>query len=782
MSGMIRPTRPGTVSLSDSQMAMGSVGMGMRPGMGQPTQQMSGADSIRALLSQGIGNTSTNNSGFNWSNTNNSLYAEEVYKSLQGNNTENTDSLAYYIELVAPGMAVFVNQICARLMGGLIFEEFKKIRDNYRLNPNTMQVDEILSAFIDDVNKHPEFNRIIGMHGAPFFGQQLIDILRTSNRQGLDTGDYLSATHGAVRNVLFFELVSWLTKSSRGQMYTHNLPKYIMAKIADLDKYKEYASKIYDMFGQTFPYAGLEFKRPQSTRPDFSMLYGNIGGYELGTLDAHRASAGDYQTFTPPQDDQYREVYEMVARNAAARKQQQYGYAQQSTAPKVKETVDGAITDWNVVRKDYENLTPANRNEFNVRRFFRPTGRKNHYLVLDTEWRKIKHAYPKHPEMGVEETLLPGCFRIVVIDLDTDEGWFSHIVRTKMDAAMVVSNPAKLLPYLDNPEDMSQFTIRPVKLEDVGDKENFTIEVETCRELEKDIPLVVVEDEIVSQSSKDIETTIRNANQSVSKNFKEENATGFKVTNWDTFTCHSPEDKIRLFQDLPFLFKDGYVDTQKSFFQICREVSGFIGDNIVNSDVMEFITERLTTTFNEWLVNQMGYDADPSGDNHLSTSDIIEDFREMSEHLKEHDEVAYHDFHDKGSNNYLVNAAQIFTFKHPEKEGEELTNLEKLQQEVDLVVSRDMCFTVVNRRGGPIHTPGEVVYIKRSKFPEYFQLMERGFDQIMGPNGNPDITDKVIMFSDSGNMWLFTQSAVSSDVATLRHITRTDPLVIRSLD
>jgi hypothetical protein len=93
-----------------------------------------------------------------------------------------------------------------------------------------------------------------------------------------------------------------------------------------------------------------------------------------------------------------------------------------------------------------------------------------------------------------------------------------------------------------------------------------------------------------------------------------------------------------------------------------------------------------------------------------------------------------------------------------------------------------MYINVMNKRGGPAHLENDVpIVIKRSKFPEYFKMIEDGFDVTMGDNYMSESTDKLLKFDESGNMWLFSYSIVDRNVATLRFVTRSKHLCLLAL-
>lgn len=782
-SAAVRVPGPGEVSPNSS--------MGGRMMMGQnmgttPQQQMMGmqqpqtpGEMIKAMLTSNLGSVSSaQGGGFNWGQYSTTLYEDDALRSLKAGTDHDENSNAYFIERVAGAMAEFMKQIFHRV--GPFFEEYKRARDAFPATGMGTACPTRL-AFIEAVNKQPEFTRVMAVTGTPFFGKRLIEVLKADNRDQLKTSEYLDAVHIAVRNVLFFELINWLMKSPQGQQHARQLSPELLGKFAHLDRFKDVAQATFDTFGQSSPYATVEFKRPESTRPDWSTLYGQYSSmFNHSQFDG---PAGGIETQTPVSGDPgMAAIMEMVKRNAAEYR----GESRPQSQPQ-QNTYGDPIVSWNNVRNDMNNLTPMNRNEFNLKRFFHAIGKPDHYFIPESDWKAIQHAFRKHAEQGPEETVQPGSYRIVKIDIDGDSGWFSWVVRSeKLDMPTVLSDPSKLLPLIEDPENLAEtFKVTPVKHEEVAGKTSVTVTVANVKKL-KDIPLIQFGQPIVANNSNELSTTIDTANAQITKNITTENATAFNVTPWDVFTVSKPEDKTRLYNDMPFLFRDNEVGDGPTPYQAARALRTYFSQGIINADLANFIDSVLTTTINDWLVNAHGYTVAKGKGTHLSIGSYVADMEDLSNYLKEHNEEAHRALHVNDENTHLVARLRIFNFDNPFKpkaaEGEEVNVLDQLKLDMDLTVIRPMYVAVVNHRGGPLHQSNEPVVMRRSQYPEYFQLVESGFEDTMGENTPYDTTDRLIRFSASGNTWLFTYSSYDPNIATLRHVANTKPLVLLPLD
>lgn len=773
---MIKPTNPAAVQIPDGNNPIGGMprtGYNMnQQQMGTANAQMSPGDVIRNIMSQNLNTSNTaSGGGFNWGAAGGSLYEDEALRSLRTSQENDPTSNAYLIDRVAGAMQMFLQQIYHR--AGPFFEEYRKARDDFRMN-EMQQVDEIRNAYIEDVCKQHEFTRIVAINSMPFFGKGLIELLRNGNRDQLQQAEYLNTAFIACRNVLFFEMINWLMKSPNGRRYTNRLTKAIQARISNLENFKEAAAAVYDVFGQTSPYNNLEFKRPESTRTDYNMLYGPASDYVQRSFEPQPVAAS-----AAYQDEAMRDIYNMVNQNANNRGQFQ-------RPPQDRSMMIGGevMQSWDEVRKDFNNLNPGNRGEFRLNRFFYNIGKPNHYFIPESDWKKIQHAFRRHEEQKAEETVLHDCFRIVIINLDTDDGWFSTIVRKEgLDMQSVLTDPAKLLPLLENPDELDDsWVVKPIPLADVVVEKTMDIPIETVEKLEQAVPVIAVNDEVVSNSSAQLLSTVDSVNARLTSQFTKINAVGFNAVNWDTYTCKSKEEKDLLHEDLAFLFKDN--DGRASFVNAVAAVSRYEIQEKVDPELIKFIGGHLTQVINNWLINSAGYNPNKNGQGHLSVSNILTDYRALIDWLKERDPETMLHLVEMEKANYLNESVRMFDYVNPHTvvAGQERSAIDLVKEELDLVVGRRMYINVINKRTGPSYIEANTpVRIKRSKWPEYFKMVEDGFDETMGAEDDVMVTDKLLRFTESGGMWLFSYSIIDRNVATLRFVSHDKPLCLLGL-
>ena len=773
--GMIRPG--GGASVAVPNMTGATVGMGARAGMmGNPQMGMQQPMDPMAMFRQMVdGGGAAMSGGIKWEQYGSGGIYDQGMQEILNSSGPDQDSMQYHAAAVVNYNVIFIQHLMSR--SGKFYEVYRQTVASFRRNEQGHPC-PVRDAFITMFMRHQEFNRPVAVAAAPLFGWRLIHIRQETGKEDLSANQYLGAAETAIRSILFMEMVNWLMKTAEGNMHARQLPQDLSAKMPNLDNYNDVLNTACAAFGVNNPYAALKFEVKAAVRSDLmtnrydqgaDYLYGNHGLAMHGQADFGDAS----------------DLFAMIHKNA--RDYRGESTPRQSYDP--LETMSAAEHNWNKIRNDLNNLTPKNKDEFQLNRFFHNIGKPNHYLITETDWKNIQHAFVKHPEMRKEETVLEGCFRIVIIDLDADSGWFSRTVRCEgYDMPTVLTDPHKLLLRLSD-EGGDFLKVEASAVEDVAGLKGdaaLTISLETCLALEeKDkIPVVTLKDQIVAANSKELESTLINVNQRISQNFSKVNAVSFNTRVWDTFACAKPEDKIRLFQDLPFLFKDSDMAKRPTFFAAMKATLAYFRQGIVDKELMSFIDSRLTTTINNYFIDSAGYDSYPHEDNYLSVDSIVKDHVELDELLERTDPVMFRIINSNDQDHYLLEELKLFTFNNPFKpESGELSAIEQIKYAQELILDRPMHITFINNKGGPIYSDtNQPIQLKRSTFPEYFDLVEKGFEPTMGEKAVFDITDKLVCFTTSDNLWLWSYSALDKNTATLRHVSRKQPLVLLGLD
>lgn len=789
MSGRILQPSRGSVTIDTSQMP--NQGAPSLPGMGQRAAMMGGqvdaASQLRMLVEGNMPGAGGAGQAIRWENYGDSRYEDPALREIREGASGDQDVERMFVDKFARAAVELLQQMITRR--GPLYEEYRLTVENFRHNRTTGQKCEIRDTFINVLMSHPEMIRGIAHSAVPLFGQRCITIAKSNATGELGKREYFDSAIFAYRCVLTMEMLSWLSKTPQGRQYAFRLTPEINGMVANLDNMKEIVNQACATFNLTNPYGQLVWDVKPAQRTDTALI-------------AEAQTAYLYQDYTRDQGVQHTAAQSasmdlnlMIRRNAELSRRNNGRYVSPGETP--VNALD-QVERWDRVRNDIQNLTRDNMAEFELRRYFYPIGKPNHYFIPESDWKKIQHVFMAHEDQPYqEETVIRGSFRIVIIDLDDDSrGWFSTVVRAEgLDVQTVLTNPAKLLPFLEANEDKSE-VVSPLAIEDAlkdrkkGSKD-IAIPVEVCEPL-VGIPLVTVKETIVSGSSKKLMAALSSTNARMTEKLKDVNATSFKAVLWDTFTLANPDDKIRLKNNLPFLFQDiqpdekhfTVEDARKAYYYKVKKVAQVIEDGYLDDELAEFIQVRLTNIVNSWFVSCLGCDRNKNSNNHLSVTNILEDFDELDQYLEQNEPEGYQAFNmPAGEGNYLTESMKLFVFedKYDSTESDGEDGIFAIQKDQELILERPMSVTMVNKRQGPFpDANNEPVVIKRSKFPEYFELVEKGFDATMG-DANINTTDKLIQFEGGEQLWVFNYSAFDRNTATLRVVDRRPPLVFLSL-
>lgn len=797
MAGSLKPTgglggfggaRPNSVSLDGAppQSATSGFGGGFNPN--PLTAQVMPGSTIKNFLATG-GGSGAALSGFNWKSHGGGLEQNEVLAGmLENSGAVSQDTIEYLIGKAEEPMVKFMTEM-ARRSPTFFYKSYQEVKNNFILDQDTGVVCPLKKTFIEEINKFPSFHQIVAVQGAVIFGYLLIEEMRKSGKEQWTSTDFKNACDIACYQILFLEMLNWLFTTKKGATFTHRLPKKLENLMGNLEGIKEQFAKMWEMFDAPFPYATLNFVQAVSTPVEYARVFDpNQYGDYLGYVPHQNSNQASQETTM-------QSVMDMVTRNAAEFHRSQ-GSHQQPTYQTAasQENLNEVGMTWGTIRNDLENLTRSNKGEYDLPRYFKPIGPPNTYFIPESDWRHIQKVYKRHPDMKQEDAVMRNCFRVVVIDLVTDNGWFSQVVRDeKLDVARVFQNPKLLLPKLEAPEDESElYMVVAAPVAEVAN-EKLEVDVAKVKELGNGIPAIVIDEQIVETKSAAIINNVNLITNRVTAKFKEDTCAAVfdNLTEWDTFTCATPEDKTRLFLDAPYLFADAALSSQErpSFLDAGRHLKRLFRENVIDNAVCGFINSRLTNITNEWLANQCGYNVvdGKGGGGKLQIDNFVADIDDLAKFLSENDEQAMGVFTDGKVSNYLTQHLQMFYKTNPFLVApEEMGVLDKIKDDVDLYVIRSFYLANVKGNKGPYYEEANVPqYIKRSVFPEIFHLMEIVVeDQVEEGDVVPEevYRDKLIRFVGSNNVWLFSYALGDRNVATLRHVDTQVPLVLLGLN
>lgn len=728
---------------------------------------------MRGLIEQS--NQATGGTGgIGWEKYGNNRYEDQALRDLRNESTVEQDSDQFYLQKYSQATADFLQGMLLRR--GVYYDEYRQVLENYRLHAKMRSPCHIRHEFVNTINKHSDMVVSIAKAAAPMYCQRLIALAKGKNGEELTRNDYISSVHWSLRAVLTMEMVAWLCKSTEGQQFAFGLTVEIKEMISNLEGYKDAFGLACSTFGVSNPYANLVYEVVSPSTVENRHLVDQRAAFMYNSFGNNAQPVNDRGAQT--------DLDLLIQRNAS----RSQGTSESSgfyggSKPRHQQEEHNA---WGQERNDYQNMRPDNRKNYDYHKLFRPIDNRNRYLVSESDWKKIKSAFNRHADQpSQEETVLPGCFRVVTIDLTEDNGWFSTVVRGEgLDMSTVWTSPELLLPLLEGVDGTSDVTIKAVTVEEALGKGSKTLEIplDYCETLDA-IPVISVKEQLVATSSMKLASSWSSTNKALTKRIKGVNATSFNTTIWETYTCEDKEEKELLLEEFPFLFKDVEDIGEATFYQRVRRLNKKLEDVDITEELRGYIDERLTDMVNDWFVSSLGYDKEESSSNHLSIGSVVEAIDDLLEDFKENDEEAYRAINRPGgSDNYLTEQMKFFSVDNkydPPKKNESI--IKQTQRQLEMTMDRDFHVTVINNKPGPIPASNaEPVTIKRSKFSDYFDLVEKGFDKTM-PTKDIRVVDKIVQFADSDNMWLFSYTSVDRNVATLRLIGRNRSLLYINL-
>lgn len=746
------------------------------PGAQQQSFTTPGAMLRQYLSGQGGGGGAT--SSFNWKSHNGGLESSETLgKMLNGAEVDDKSTKEYYIDKVAQFMFHFSDSIMRNKHQTYFFQHFIEVRDNFVVDQQLQTVCAVKKDFVESIIKVHDFKRVVGFNGSIVFGYMLIDQLKKTGADDWTEREVHSACQLAVSHIMSFEFVNWLVNTKKGRTWHNRLPPNVDRSLGNLEGLKDQFAEMWEMFDVPFPYANLSFAKTTSAPMEYHRVFNpNEYGDTFGRIP------GDYNPAPRTDNDS---VLALVARNAQLRKRVVEEPRQDVAAAQYQDVYNEVGITVNTIRYDFPNINPQNMDQFDWRKEFRPIGKENHYWVCESSWLHIQKLFNRHPEQRQEEAVGSGVFRVIVIDLDGARSWNSFTVRNeKLTVQYVMSNPERLLPLLEkSPDEDAVYAVQvtPVEMVDVANK--LEVPIEMVKELGEGIPVIAVNQTLVATSTQELLTNVDLTTISLTKNLKGTSAISFNLGEWDTYSLKPDQQnvKVRMIQDLPFLFNDsGEKGGKPSMYQVGRKLIDYFNENILPEGLAKFINARLMNVVNEWLVNEMGYNvlANKGGGGKLQISNFVADLEDLNGYLKAKDPMAYELFHDGSKDNYLTKGLKIFYYNNPfGVDPDEMEALDRLKSEITLYVVRDIFMVNVVGDKGPLYSEENApVYVRRSVWPEIFRMIEDAFDKTT--ENNFDTTDKVIRYGESGNLWLFSYTNGARNVATLRHISNGKPLVL----
>lgn len=760
-------------------------GAGSRTGMGSLTQGMQQGDGYRRTIDPvgimqqiaGAGAAAGNAGGWDWDKANRKHLNYDVADQILGNNAE--DGYAAEIKAEAMGIASrisakFVHDTRLNNSAGL-YRWFLDGVNGFSVIPNAPHIKcPIRGAFLEFVKATPALKNLIAQRASIVGGYNFSIRLAAETNPGAREVESLYVT--AVINVLFMEMMNWFGKTDTGRQSYSRMTQELHALIARLPNFIEIMGECFAYFDIENPYASLTPVPQERIDPEANASQYVTRSY-AGTKNDFFGYQGDPGALQQPGVRD--ELMEMIHRNAGESQYQPTNTPQwDNPFPSADITYGRTTND----RTDYCNLTKENMAEFNLNIFYPIPGMESWYVVDDSAWFYVQTVFRRHADQATEFCLLEDCYRIVKINWELDDGWFSDVVKVKgLDMKRVLTDPSLLLPTLEADE-KGDVVITQTSLPEASGEEDDLLPLMPVKELEN-IPGIVLNNEVVeSQQLKEVETVTDGLYDIVKPDTTEMFGMTTPVRNWTPFITEHPDVVTELYMYMHPLIK-GSSHKPKDFFSFVSYVERVLDDRFGVIELKDLIEEHITETLNRWLVECRGYGPTMKDPYHYKCGPVFARIDEFKEFLQRYDTSTLDSLMDPSKFTRLFNRCKMFASSDDRKrllesitpEGK-LGMAARVTNERTLVIIKDIVFTRLGNIRPPIpEHPTDTVKVKRSIFPEIFSIVEQGFGKAC--EHLQEGAEQIFSFEYDDSLWLFITSDFDKNVGVLRRIYREGQLI-----
>lgn len=752
---------------------------------GAPNQQTGAPDTLSLMKS--LINTAGKQP--NYDPVYNNIYEDKTlaeFKAQSGENSE--ESVAYFRTHASQYVVQFVTE-CRVYRHGPFQSTFRDLVDNYHLlNQINSQVKRefttVLTGRIDLMDT-------IALRTSIWFGFIVANILKTSNNSSPNRAAILQAVQTAAINILNIELVLWIHGSNKGKQFLYNPTPEIAELLANFNKRRNAAEAVWQFFEDNSPYTTANFMddksmegaaqsiMPELTTANIRQRIVTPNGMGMTSLDGNFIP-----DFSETTTDEQRELMMIPFNNLRARN----NYTEISQTPPMQHRPD-MHSDYEVYgsqnsgfRTDIHSITPKNRHLFDVRSYFRKTGLENWWVVNEDDWIFLRSALKRSSKQRMEETLVRYCERLVHYDFsDESEGWTSRSIRFKgIDASMILSDPAKLLPLLTDPGFDPETAVKVMDAKQFFDEEGkkFGPDAKVFDELREsgfEYRIIQSDEKLESENTAKVMERLHVMGHTLTLETQQSTAlfNDFDVLGRLLFSDKQKRDSIE--KRFPMFFHgNDYLDDH-SYFSAVNEISKSfarapVDDNTVDEadrfDV--YVERRMTTDLNNWLINACGYSVKAEDGAQLSVDNIFQDVEALKKELLVKDKEVYDALNQSGRCCLLKEQMKLFDPILEAPEG--LSALERTEHELSLYRRKNYTGIIICNQSGPRPTKDKTIILRRSVYPEFFLLIDQLKKDLPLKGRSLDSENIMIMYKNSNDLFMVTQTVYDENVVTLRTI------------
>lgn len=751
-----------------------------------PAQPQSGVPDTLGLMKQLINSAGKPQ---NYDPVYNNIYEDKTLAEFKAQAGENSEESTLYFRTHASQYVMQFVQECKVYRHGVFQSTFKDLVENYHmLNQINSQVKREYTATL---NGRIDLMDTVALRTSIWFGFIVSGILKNSQSASPSRQQILQAVQNAAINILNIEIVLWLHGSHKGKQYLYNPTPEIADLLNNFNRRRQAAEAVWQFFEENSPYSTANFMdnksmegSAQSILPEVAMVNARQRITTPNGMGTQALDGSFIPDFSETTTDEQRELMMIPFNNLRARSK----YSDINTPPPVRQTpdmysdYDGYGSPSARFRTDIVNITPGNRNLFDVRSFFQKTGLPNWWVVEEDDWIFIRGALKRSPKQRMEETLVKHCKRLVQYDFDDESaGWTSRSIRFKgIDATMILSDPEKLLPLLTDPGFDPDTAVKVMDAKQFFDEEGkkFGPNAEVFDELREagfDYRIIKSEEKLENENTAKIMERLHVMGHAMTQETNQPTAifNDFDVLGRTLFSDKQKRDAIE--KRFPMFFHGNDFLEDHSYFSAIQEIKksfqrGQIdGPEIETQDRFDvFVERRLTTDINNWLINACGYAVKKEDGQQLNVDNIFEDVEELKKVLLVQDKEAYDALNQLGRSCILLEQMKLFDpiVDTPE----ELSAIEKTEYEMSLFRRKKYSGVIICNQSGPKPPRDKTIILRRSVHPEFFLLLDQLRKDLPLKGRSLDSENIMFMYKNSNDLFMVTQTIYDENVVSIRTI------------
>lgn len=721
----------------------------------------------------------------------NNIYEDKTLQEFKQQSSEGSEEQIAYFRQHASAYIVQFIQECKLYRHGPIHATFRDIVDNYaEINTvNSYVKREFVKVLIDRI----DLLDTVAIRASVWFGFIIADVIRKSDGRPQRPA-IINAVKVATMNILNLEIVTWLNGSSKAAAFLYTPTPEIQELVQKFSLRKEAASKVFNFFEETSPYDAANFTGDRANEGNITNIMPELARLGIdqrlpadkrnGVMDHTGVYVPDYHDGMSAEDRELAQIaFDLVRKNS--------GIPPSINQPPRAVQRD-SYDDLNIYgsgkqyRTDIENIDVHNRHLFDLRSYFTATVCENWWTVKEGDWTFLKRAMKRRGRMRAEDSITKDCIRFVEYDFEHENsfpGWRTRAIRFT-DAAtkeMILSDPDKLLPHLDVDSFQNKTVVLPVTeakafFDEEGRKLGPEAEVfEKLREPGYDFRVVDTGDQLRTDNVKKVwdRMVVTGASLADETNKPMAFLGDFDFTGTRMFESRAARDTV--IAKYPMLFQGNESNQDESYFNVIERIHRQMSRSPVDDENTEpsvrfdtFLSDRLTTDLNNWLVNACGYVLNPHDGEVLNVDNILLDYNELKAVLLETDKVVYDLLNRTGVDTIVK--SQIELFELPTPPTEEMSYAEREEHQLSLTRSRKYKSMVIWNEAGPRPTTGKLIILRRSNNPEFFSLIDTLRSQAQAKGGSLDQQNILVMYKNTHDLFMVTPTVYDENVVSIRTV------------